>query len=270
MTPIYTYTVDLPYTVPEYNRREFYRLPRSILLPPYLAINPYFVDFTDAIDTVFDSTIEAKTDALRNIRNMWVTTKAMEEKIKDPAGSVFSSNNTPLVEFYEWGGVDRTTLIQQVNLLGMKLTNTGVFSESGFRALSRFLGVYWFEKGRASTIDFINFCLGSTFRMYRMWTSDYINFLAEGDPGIGTTIYDAVPGIWYPTTHVVIETPPGYGVDPAVMTEFFYEIVNYNVVLYAIREGQEANLLSIDSSVAMSVINLALEEATIVNFVSSN
>lgn len=256
---IYTYTLDLPYTNPELNRREFYRLPRSILLPPYLAVNPYFVEYTNAIDTVFDYNVEAKTDALRNIRNMWVTTKELESKIQ----------NQEMIEFVEWGGVDRTTLIQQVNMLGLKLANAGVFSEDGFRALSKFLGTFWFEKGKSTAIDFINFCLGVEFKIYRLWTADYVDFLKEGDSGIGATIYDTPAGDWYPTTHVVVEAPAGYDVDPQALTNFFYEICNYNLVLYGFQQGLELPILSIDSEVNASVVNLALDDMDSVGIAST-
>jgi hypothetical protein len=187
---------------------------------------------------------------------MWVTNKELEAKIQDKG----------VIEFFEWGGVDRSTLIQQVNMLGLKLSNAGVFSEDGFRALSKFLGAFWFEKGKQTTIDFINFCLGVEFKIYRMWTSDYVNFLPEGDPDIGTKIYDTPPGAWYPTTHVTLEVPSGYDVDATALTQFFYEICNYNLVLHGIQQGVVIEILSVDSELTMQVVNIGLEQVTQVNF----
>ena len=147
----YTYTPDLPHTVPIENKRAFYKLPRSILLAPYLSINPYFVDYADAIDSVFDYIIEARIDALTQIRNMWVTTKALEEKVV----------NKEMLDFTDWGGPERAIIVQQVNLLGMKLANAGVMNEGAYRAIAKFLGSYWFGKGKAAAIDFLNFALVS-------------------------------------------------------------------------------------------------------------
>ena len=119
---VYTYTTQLPFDNAVLNKKAWYKLPRSILLPPYLAINSYFVDFANAVDTVFDYQIEAKLDALTQLREMWVTTKSSEEKIA----------LNQMVDFTDWGGPERAIIVQQVNLLGTKLSNAGVISEGAY------------------------------------------------------------------------------------------------------------------------------------------
>ena len=219
---IYTYTMDLPYQDPALNRRAYYKLPRSILLAPYLATNDYFVDYTNAIDEIFESTVDAKIDALAQIRNMWVTTKALEEK----------SAANKMLDFSDWGGPERAVIVSQTNLLGVKLSNAGIISEKSYRAIAKFLGSYWFEKGKASMMDFVNFCLGTNLVINRLWTKDYVFFVPEGSPKIGATIYDTVPGPWYPTTHVKIQVPDDYYISVTTLSKFFYEISNYNLILF--------------------------------------
>jgi hypothetical protein len=257
---IYTYTVDLPYSVPEQNRREFFRLPRSILLPPYLLINPYFVEYVDAIDVVFDTPIESKIEAIRNIRNMWISSKFTELAIQEQK----------MVEFVDWGGPDRATVVAQVNLLGLKLATANLVDENSYRTLSRFLGMYWFGKGKETTIDFMNFCLKTDFEISKLWTTDYKHFVPEGDTEIGATIYDSPPGPWYPTTHVRISVPAGYSVDPITIANFFYEIANYNLVLELLQAYYDANIVSHDSSTHAKIVAVAGEEVTTYTFASDH
>jgi hypothetical protein len=257
---IYTYTVDLPYTIPEHNRREFFRLPRSILLPPYLLINPYFVEYVDAIDTIFDSPIESKIEALRNIRNMWVTTKDTESSIQDEL----------MIEFVDWGGPDRATVVSQVNLLGLKLAAANLVDENSYRTLSRFLGLYWFGKGKKSAIDFMNFCLKTDFLINRLWTKDYVDFVPDGAVDIGATIYDNPPGPWYPTTHVRITVPAGYNVDPITIANFFYEIANYNLVLELLQAYYDSNIVSHDSLTHANIVAVGGEEIISYTFATDN
>lgn len=221
--PIYTYTTQLPSQNPVENAREFVKLPRSILLAPYLANNSYYKDYTDAIDNIFDAPIESKIDGLKNIRNMWVPSKMTE--------ALIAQNH--IVDFNTWGGPDRATIIEQVNLLGMKLTNAGMVNELSYRALAKFLGTYWFQKGTDKLVDFLSFTLSNTLQLFNLWTNDYKTFLQEGDSGIGTTIYAG--GTWYPTSHVRLVTHD-YTIDVLSIAHFFYEVCNYNIVLESIME----------------------------------
>ena len=229
----YTYTTDLPTQVPVENARLYVKLPRSILLPPYLAINPYFVEFTDAIDQIFDAPIDAKIQALANLRNVWATSKTTEATIA----------SGKMISIEEWGGPDRSTVINQVNMLGMRLTNADLLDDNSYRTISRFLGQYWFEKGKGAMIDFLNFCTNTQFALINLWTQDYKTFLPEGDSGIGTTIYDG--GTWYPTTHVRLQVIGSASAsDLQTIGTFFYEIANYNLVLDAIVQGYEMDIVS--------------------------
>lgn len=244
---IYTYTLDLPYTTAVQNKRAFTKLPRSILLAPYLVTNPYFLDYADSIDRVFDYQVEAKIEALVNLRNMWVTTKAVEAKVA--AGE--------MIDFIDWGGPERAVIVSQVNLLGMKLANAGVVSESGYRAIAKFLGSYWFGKGKNASIDFLNYCLGSGLTITPLVTSDYVHFYAPTDSTVGSYIYDSPPGPWFPTTHVQIGMAADYAIDPVTLGNFFYEICNYNLVLYAVSIATKYKIITEDDPTYANILLFA-------------
>jgi hypothetical protein len=124
-------------------------------------------------------------------------------------------------------------VVKTVNLLGLKLQTAGIVTDDAYQTISRFVGIYWFEKGTQAFMEFVNYCLSSDFRVFNMWTADYVSFLPEGDPDIGTPIWEG--GTWYPTTHVTIVAEGGLkGIDILTLQQFFYEIANYNLVLQAV------------------------------------
>lgn len=221
---LYQYTVDLPSTDVQENLRLGYRTPRSILLPPYLAVNPYFTDFMDAVDEVFEPLVDTKTEILGGLRNMWVTNPALEAN---------QIANAQMIPFEAWSQPERDLLVKQVNMLGMKLQNAGVISDDSYQAIARWVGQYWFGKGTQSFINFINYSLSSELLVTKLWTSDYVTFVPQDDPSVGTPIWEG--GDWYPTSHVAIVASGGLqSLDINTLVSFFYEIANYNLVLYSI------------------------------------
>jgi hypothetical protein len=221
---IYTYTQDFPNEDLDVNLRLGYRVPREILLPPYI-FQDYFRDFMDAIDAVFETNVDIKTEILGDLRNMWVSNVAMENSLYD--------NPAQLVPFSSWSQPERAILVKQVNMLGMKLQSAGLISDDGYQAIARWLGMYWWGKGTEAFIDFINYSISSSLTVNTLWTSDYVTFLPAGDSGIGTPIWEG--GTWYPTTTVEIFAAGGLqNIDIPTLVNFFYEIANYNLVLQAI------------------------------------
>lgn len=205
------------------NKRLGIKVPRSTLLPPYLLVNPYYVEYADSIDAVLGPEVDDKIAIISNIRNMWVQNPTTEESVQ--AHTLISPD--------EWSVPERAIVVQQANLLGMKLRNAGVVSDDAYQTITRFVGQYWFGKGTGAFIEFINYCLSSDLELSLMWTENYVDFFEEGDISIGTPVWDG--GTWYPTTHVTITANGGLG-DLSIFTlqSFFYEIANYNLVLLAI------------------------------------
>lgn len=206
-----------------YNKRHGIKVPRSSLMPPYLTTNPYFVEFADSIDYVFSTSVDSSLDTLANIRNMWVQSPQTEAQVEAQQ----------LIDKESWNLPDRNLVVKQVNALGMKLFNAGVVTDDAYQTIARFVGIYWFGKGTYTFMEFINYCLSSDLRIMNLWTTDYVDFVPEGDSSIGTPIWEGGP--WYPTTHVIIEAKGGLkGLDIRTLQSFFYEIANYNLVLLAI------------------------------------
>jgi hypothetical protein len=260
---VFTYTEDPPFEDPEENKKAYYRLPRKILLPPYLENNPYFVQLCEAIDEVFDGNVEAKTLALQQIRDVWATNKGTEQAISEGR----------MIDFSEWGGADHATNVQQVNSLGLKISTAEAVDDLSYRALAKFVGSYWFGKGKNTAIDFLNFCLGTNITVTPLWTQDYVTFspypgdsaefifspgrqsssasyptikhsvvggwnVAGYSSGVGTSLqqyfvpsFPPDPPAWYPTTHVDINLPTDTRVPTEVIGRLFYEIANYNLVI---------------------------------------
>lgn len=229
------------------------KTPRSTLLPPYMATNEYFTAFCDAMDSVYGSTADAGLEALSNIRNMWVQSVDTEKSV----------DLQQMVPNDAWSTPDRELVVRQVNQLGMKLQTAGIVTDDAFQTIARFVGIYWFGKGTEKFMEFMNYCLSSDFRVFNMWTEDYDQFFNEGDPEIGTPIWEG--GTWYPTTHVTIEAKGGFkGIDIITLQAFFYEIANYNLVLkaidanfdmYIVPDVEASKAVPIADIVAMALVN---------------
>ena len=204
-------------------KRLGYRLPRKILLPPYLSFNSFFSEWLDATDELFDSRVEDKIEILKNLRNMWVENPEMERKIQ--RGEMIYQD--------DWSVPEQNIVLKQLNMLGLQLgVPTVMFDEYSFMNFCRFLGIYWMQKGTQTFMDFVNFCTGTQFLISNCWTKDYKEFFAEGDEEIGTPVWEG--GEWYPTTHVLFRSINPEFTDVQMLGQLFYELANYNLVLYAI------------------------------------
>jgi hypothetical protein len=221
---LYEYTLSPPTTDSKENIRLGYRTPRSLLAPPYIYQNPYFVALLDAVDYVFETTVDIPTEVLGDLRKMWVTNPMLENN---------QIANSELIPFEAWSQPEWEILVKQVNMLGMKLQSASVLTNDNYQSIARWVGQYWFGKGTSAFINFINYCLSSSLAIEQLWTADYITFYPTGDSRIGTPIWEG--GTWYPTPNVAITASGGLqSLDVQTLTTFFYEIANYNIVLHDI------------------------------------
>ena len=215
------YQQDIP--DPKTARTEGIRMARSIVLPPYLATNQFFVDWLDCMDQLFETSVDDKIEVIKNIRNMWVTNPQLEQKVQAQE----------MINQIDWSVPEQAIVLKQLNMLGLQLSSpTVMFDEYSFMNFCRFLGFYWLQKGTHTFMDFVNFCTGTQFVIKNCWTKDYINFYAEGSEEIGTPIWEG--GEWYPTTHIVFQSINPTTTDVTMLGQLFYEIANYNLVLYSI------------------------------------
>ena len=205
-------------------KRLGYRLPRKILLPPYLGFNPFFYEWMDATDELFDSRVEDKIEVIKNLRNMWVENPEVERKIQE--GEMLSQR--------DWSVPEQAIVLKQLNMLGLQLgVPTVMFDEYSFMNFCRFIGLYWMQKGTGTFMDFVNFCTGMQFKIINCWTKDYKEFYAEDDTEhVGTPIWEG--GEWYPTTHIIFKSINPEFTDVKMLGQLFYELANYNLVLYSI------------------------------------
>lgn len=220
----YIYSLNPPGTNVNENLKLGYRTPRSILLPPYLILGTLWTGLMDAVDAVFESSIDIPTEILSDLRNMWVTNPELENN---------QIANAELIPFEAWSQPEWEILVKQVNMLGMKFSTASVLTNDNYQSIARWVGQYWFGKGTSAFIDFINYCLSASLAIEQLWTEDYVNFYPTGDSTIGTPIWEG--GTWYPTSQVSITSTGGLqNVDVQTLTTFFYEIANYNIVLHDI------------------------------------
>ena len=244
------YTKDYPDRLTA--KRQGIRMARSIVLPPYLSTNDFFVDWLDCMDKLFETAVDDKIEIIKNIRNMWVTNPELETKVS--AQDMISQN--------DWSVPEQAIVLKQLNMLGLQLsTPTVMFDEYSFMNFCRFLGYYWLQKGTHTFMDFVNFCTGTQFVIKNCWTKDYVNFYAEGSEEIGTPIWEG--GEWYPTTHVIFQSINPSTTDVNMLGQLFYEIANYNLVLYSIDsiynlpiingDGQGANQLLISTGLCYHI-----------------
>jgi len=242
-------------------RRLGYRVPRSCLLPPYLAMNEYFVEYSDAIDQVFGTNVDDKIKVIQNIRNMWVTNPILEQKVI----------SHEMIDLEDWTRPERELLVKQVNLLGMRLKSAGVLGDDDYLLISRFVGQYWFGKGTQAFVEFINFCLNIDLRVHRLWSEDqnddqYHNLTRDEEGIPGLPIWEG--GTWFPTAHVELEAVGGLGdLTDELLAEFFYEIANFNLVLNAVDSSFKLNIVGnpYRADTAIIAIGLLKDEVTVVS-----
>lgn len=242
-------------------------VPRSVLLPPYLINNQYFTEYADAIDSVLGTNVDAKVRVLKNLRNMWVSNPAAEQKIL----------NADMLQLGDWSQPEREILVKQVNMLGMKLKSAGVLTNDNYQIVSRFLGQYWFGKGTQAFIEFINFCLDTNLLIHRMWAQDlgdfqYHNLTVENEDGTppGTPKWQG--GNWFPTTHIQVEAQSGFpSASLNTLAEFLYEIANYNLVLNSVNSTFDLyiveNLQSTSQSAKIVSVGLYYDPTIVVSSV---
>lgn len=238
-------------------RRLGYKIPRSTLLPPYLELNPYYAEYTDAIDHVWTTLHDNGAEALKQIRNPWATNPQLEAKVVD---------RTTMIPVEDWSIQERQTLVRQVNMLGMKLKTAGVLTDENYQTVSRYLGMYWRGKGTQAFIDFIDFCLGTTLTVSKFWAevgpepNSYNNMTLEPSPGTppGTPIWEG--GTWFPTTHVNITALDGSlgHVDHSTLVQFFYEIANYNLVLQSIVNRHDMPIVAFPGDTTTQIVAVGL------------
>lgn len=99
--------------------------------------------------------------------------------------------------------------------------------------------------------------------------SQYVNLTIENDDGTppGTPIWEP-NGTWYPTTHVVLESIGELPIELSDLTRFFYEIANFNLVLYAIDQNFDAKVVADHNDPNTTIVATAiiLDQSAVAHF----
>lgn len=196
------------------------------ILPSYLS-HAVWHDYADALDMLLAENVAGVDQAIANARHMFPGNvegdSALAEKV----------NARQLLSPSDYDSFSRDLEVQRLNTLGLTLTDPQAADESALARLTQNIGQYWYGKGTADLSHFLSFCLNSPVRLVPLWTINYKDFFEEGNPVIGTPIWDG--GLWYPTSHVRLYFDLGafVGNDFSSLVSILYNLINYNLVIEA-------------------------------------
>lgn len=199
---------------------------RSVLLPPYMQEEAW-VELVNSIDAVLKTKIDEPTVWLARQRDLWILKDDTESRIEERQMLADTDFEIP----------EKEILVRQANMLGFDFKEADLLTSQDYQRIARNLALFWYGKGKPDFIDFMGFALNSIITIINLWSTQgssydtYGDFLPEGDPGIGTPVWEG--GDWFPTTHVRVEFDPfRFGtVSTARLVALFYAIANYNLVL---------------------------------------
>lgn len=206
---------------------------RRTLLPPYLDDVQAWLDLADCIDEVWLDEIDDPKKFLARLRDAWIVPNATMTKIE--ANEILDLN--------DFSEPEREILIKQANMIGFDFREADLITDEDYQRITRNLSLYWYGKGTEQFIDFMGFVLNCVMTVVNLWSEETVTsegpqygpFLEEGDPGIGTPVYEP-GGTWFPTTHVRVAFDPFKFASVAFnkMIALFYAIANYNLVVDAL------------------------------------
>lgn len=208
---------------------------RTDLLPPMLEVNPLWTQFASVVETVWgDLGIPQSITQLKTLRQpMLVPDIAISNALE--AGTLINIDDVFLLE--------KDALIRTADLLGFRYYASSNLTDVNYWLLCTYLAAYYNNaKGQTQWTDFLAFCIGSPFTVTNTWTRDYVTFYAEGDPNIGTPVYQG--GQWYPTTHIIVNLRLGRfnGWTMKMITDLIDYVANAELVIQAINILDESDI----------------------------
>jgi len=195
---------------------------RSILLPNFLQ-TPLWIDLANTIDEHFKPVLDDPSSRLSRLREVIHLGLEAQSRIL----------RSEMVAEDEIDRFDREILIKSLNLVGCPIQDYSPYSNTHLFRMLQYLPEFWYSKGSKSVVGFVSFVLNAGFSLDNMWTDDYVNFVVEGDPSIGTPVYEG--GDWYPTTHVQLSYDPvqlsGFSVTDVI--GLVQDLSNTNLVIHS-------------------------------------
>jgi hypothetical protein len=234
---------------------------RQVLLPPYMEDGPAWTQLVEAIDAVFLGKVDNPTEWLGQLRDTWILTAASKTALED---------ETKIISNTGFESIEKNILIRQANMLGFDFVDSDLLSADDYQRIVRNIALYWYGKGTFQFAHFLGFVLNTPMEIVNLWSTQglqydtYGPFLPEGDPGIGTPIWE-VGGTWFPTTHVNLQIDASTFADVSFprIVALFYSIANYNLVLNAIDFIASIYIHSVDE-VELARIVVAVPGATVI------
>jgi hypothetical protein len=203
---------------------------RSVLLPPYMKDIQVWEDLIKIIDEVLGPNVDDPTVWVSQLRWLWIEASTAAAKI----------DKEEMLRIIDFEIPEKEIIIKQAKQLGFDFQDTDMITTTDYQRIVRNIALFWYSKGKPDFIDFLGFVLNSQMSIKNMWSTQgatwdtYGTMLPEGDAGIGTPIWEG--GAWFPTTHVELVFDPFAFINPtfAKLTNLFYAIANYNLVLESV------------------------------------
>jgi hypothetical protein len=213
---------------------------------------PIWEDLISFIDAVFETAVDDPTIWLSKLRFLWLLTTTALDKVN--SGELLSIDDFEIPE--------KEILIKQAIQLGFDYQETDQIESEDYQRIVRNVALYWYSKGKPDFIDFLGFVLNTACSVENLWSNSadaldwksYGTFLPEGDPGIGSPVWQA--GTWFPTTHVNVVIDPFKFTSPSLtkLVRLFYTIANFNLVLKDVVLEGNLNIHSVDDPVLAHIV----------------
>jgi hypothetical protein len=222
---------------------------RKNLLPPYLD-NDTWQQLLDSADEVLNEAIDKPTVLLAKQRDAWLLNDTGE--LRADSGQLLDSSC--------FESPEKALLVRQANMLGFDFKESDLLTDDDYQRIVRNISLFWYGKGKPNFISFMGFVLNSIVEVTRLWSTQgptydsYGPLLDEGDPGIGTAVWDG--GTWFPTTHVAVKFDPFRfaSVQISKLVALFYSIANYNLVLERIILDGPAAVHTVDEATLVRAV----------------
>jgi hypothetical protein len=217
---------------------------RSVILPPYMEGVEIWEELMQIIDSVLKGKIDDPTAWLAQLRYLWI-------EASTAAGQIEAGQMLELIDFEV---PEKEILIKQAAQLGFDFQDSDLIASEDYQRIVRNLAHFWYGKGKPNFIDFLGFVLNSQLTIRNLWSTQgptydtYGPMFEEGNAAIGLPIWKG--GAWFPTTHVRLVFDPFKFATPsfAKLTNLFYAIANYNLVVESILLEGNTVIHSVDET----------------------
>jgi hypothetical protein len=229
-------------------------------LPLYLKDNPVWVDLANALDTVLGNYVDIPTQKLsyiRDVNDFHPDALAAKTGVAMLDGNDYQSNGI------EWNPT--STRRSLAALVGMSYAGLSNMPRDVYNVFIKHSVQFLVEQGTPSWGNYLGFTNDLVVQIQQLWAevgpgNTYHNFLTEGDPGIGTPVWQG--GMWFPTSHYDVTVYTNFNLtvnvnDFSVLLEFAApaNVVFRNISIGAVYYGLA---MTASMSAAESITNTTM------------